>query len=126
VAASRFTRAELGVFIVLGGVLVLVAKAPPVRLRRRFCGPGPELAIVFAPALPSVHTALQMTPALTDISGALLLQILLFFAKTATFAFGSGLATIPFLEQGVVRDYGWLTEQQFLDVVPMMVVSHGL
>src|SRR5262249_304424 len=25
----------------------------------------------------------------------------------------------------VVRDYGWLTEQQFLDAVPMMVVSPG-
>jgi chromate transporter len=66
-----------------------------------------------------------MSPAIADTGGTLLLQILLFFAKAGTFAFGSGLATIPFLEQGVVRDYGWLTEQQFLDAVPMMVVTPG-
>jgi chromate transporter len=125
VLITAVPRAELGVFIVLGGVLVLLTKAPPNWLRRRFGGPGPELAMVFAPALPSLHTALQMSPALADTGGALLLQILLFFAKAGTFAFGSGLATIPFLEQGVVRDYGWLTEQQFLDAVLMMVVSPG-
>jgi chromate transporter len=124
-AITAVTRAELGVFIVLGGVLVLVTKAPPAWLKRRFRGAGPELAAGFWPTFPSVHAALQMSPAIADTGGGLLLQILVFFAKAGTFAFGSGLATIPFLEQGVVRDFGWLTEQQFLDAVPMMVVSPG-
>jgi chromate transporter len=113
------------VFIVLGGVLVLLRKAPPAWLHRCLGGRGSELVLLFTPAVPFAHTTLQMSPAMTDAGGALLLQILLFFAKAGTFAFGSGLATIPFLEQGIVRDYGWLTEQQFLDAVPMMVVSPG-
>jgi chromate transporter len=95
VVVAAVTRAELGVFIVLGGVLVLVTKAPPVWLKRRFPGARPELAIVLAPVLPPLHMAPQMSPAITDTGGTWLLQILLFFAKAGTFAFGSGLATIP-------------------------------
>lgn len=98
----------------LGGVLVVASKVPPAWLRRRLRGAGPELAVVFAPVLPSLPTALQMSAAMTDSAGSLLIQILVSFAKAGTLAFGSGLATIPFLEQGVVRDYGWLSEQQFL------------
>ncbi len=33
-----------------------------------------------------------------------LLQILLFFTKAGSFVFGSGLAIVPFLQQGVVHD----------------------
>jgi len=36
------------------------------------------------------------------------LQILLFFTKAGAFVFGSGLAIVPFLQQGVVHDFGWL------------------
>jgi chromate transporter len=125
VVITAVTRAELGAFIVLGGIVVLLTKAPPDWLKRRLRGTGLELAIVFAPALPSLHVELQVSPVITEAGGSILFQMLVFFAKAGTFAFGSGLATIPFLEQGVVRDYSWLTPQQFLDAVPMMVVSPG-
>jgi chromate transporter len=39
--------------------------------------------------------------------------------------FGSGLAVVPFLHGGVVRDYGWLTEQQFLDAVAVSMITPG-
>jgi chromate transporter len=32
---------------------------------------------------------------------------------------------VPFLQQGVVRDYGWLTERQFLDAVAMGMITPG-
>ena len=35
---------------------------------------------------------------------SILAQILLFFTKAGTFVFGSGLAIVPFLQQGVVHD----------------------
>ena len=122
---TAVTRAELAEFIVLGGLLVVVLKAPPAwfRLARRWGGSGPPA--LMAVHMPTLLPALQITPALADSGPALLLQILLFFGKAGAVAFGSGLATIPFLEQGIVHDYGWLTEQQFLDAVPMMVVTPG-
>ena len=53
------------------------------------------------------------------------LQILLFFTKAGAFVFGSGLAIVPFLYEGVVQQYGWLTEQQFLDAVAVAMITPG-
>jgi chromate transporter len=49
----------------------------------------------------------------------------LFFAKASAFTFGSGLAIVPFLHQGLVHDHHWLTEQQFVDAVAMGLISPG-
>lgn len=55
----------------------------------------------------------------------LLLTIFLFFAKAGTFVFGSGLAIVPFLYSGTVKEYHWLTEQQFLDAVAVAMITPG-
>ncbi len=60
-------------------------------------------------------------PASTDT----LVRILGFFAKSAIVVFGSGLAVVPFLHGGVVREYGWLTERQFLDAVAVSMITPG-
>ena len=49
----------------------------------------------------------------------------LFFIKASAFTFGSGLAIVPFLHQGLVHDHHWLTEQQFVDAVAMGLISPG-
>lgn len=49
----------------------------------------------------------------------------LFFVKASAFTFGSGLAIVPFLHQGLVHDRHWLTEQQFVDAVAMGLISPG-
>ena len=49
----------------------------------------------------------------------------LFFAKASAFTFGSGLAIVPFLHQGLVHDHHWLTEQQFVDAVAIGLISPG-
>ncbi len=54
-----------------------------------------------------------------------LLDIGLFFAKAGAFVFGSGLAIVPFLYGGVVRDFHWLTEKQFLDAVAVAMITPG-
>jgi chromate transporter len=52
-------------------------------------------------------------------------QILLFFTKAGAFVFGSGLAIIPFLQQGVVQQFGWLNDHQFLDAVAVAMITPG-
>jgi len=48
-----------------------------------------------------------------------------FFAKAGAFVFGSGLAIVPFLYGGVVREHQWLTDQQFLDAVAVAMITPG-
>jgi chromate transporter len=54
-----------------------------------------------------------------------LLKIALFFTKAGAFVFGSGLAIVPFLYSGVVKEYEWLNEQQFLDAVAVAMITPG-
>ena len=58
-------------------------------------------------------------------TGNILTEVLLFFTKAGAFVFGSGLAIIPFLHQGVVQQFGWLNEHQFLDAVAVAMITPG-
>lgn len=73
------------------------------------------LAIVPPLVLASSTTAIPAT------SGTLFW----FFTKAGAFVFGSGLAIVPFLYGGVVRQHGWLTDQQFLDAVSVAMITPG-
>jgi chromate transporter len=52
-------------------------------------------------------------------------QIATFFTKAGAFVFGSGLAIIPFLYSGVVKEYAWLNEKEFLDSVAVAMITPG-
>lgn len=52
-------------------------------------------------------------------------QIFWFFAKAGAFIFGSGLAIVPFLYGGVVQEYRWLNDKQFLDAVAVAMLTPG-
>ena len=52
-------------------------------------------------------------------------KIAWFFTKAGAFVFGSGLAIVPFLHSGVVTDYQWLTEHEFLDAVAVAMITPG-
>ena len=60
-----------------------------------------------------------------DSESNILKQIGWFFFKAGAFVFGSGLAIVPFLYGGVVKEYGWLNEQQFLDAVAVAMITPG-
>jgi hypothetical protein len=66
---------------------------------------------------------------LTGIHGLATLSTLgllsLFFLEAGAFAFGSGLAIVPFLYGGVVGKFHWLTEQQFVDAVAVAMITPG-
>jgi len=52
-------------------------------------------------------------------------KIAWFFTKAGAFVFGSGLAIVPFLHAGVVTEYGWLTEHEFIDAVAVAMITPG-
>lgn len=58
-------------------------------------------------------------------SPSALVKLLLFFLKAGALTFGSGLVIVPFLEQGLVRQYGWLDEREFLIAVAIGMISPG-
>lgn len=64
-------------------------------------------------------------PTAAAVAFPLLLKILAFFAKAGAVVFGSGLAILPFLYGGVVQEYAWLTESQFLDAVAVSMITPG-
>lgn len=76
-------------------------------------------------------TALRITllPSLSQLapsaSGTTLAKLLLFFLKAGALTFGSGLVIVPFLEQGLVKQYGWMDEHQFLIAVAVGMISPG-
>ena len=48
-----------------------------------------------------------------------------FFLKAGAFVFGSGLAIVPFLHGGIVTEFGWLNEHQFIDSVAVAMITPG-
>jgi chromate transporter len=66
----------------------------------------------------------QLAPTATA-SGSILGKLLLFFLKAGSLTFGSGLVIVPFLEQGLVQQFGWLDQRQFLIAVAIGMISPG-
>ena len=113
--ATAYTEREI-VWLFLGAGLVAMV-ASPIAAR---AGTRAALAIPLASALPAVPPA-----AAAAATSASLLQLFLFFAKAGAFVFGSGLAIVPFLYGGAVREHQWLTDQQFLDAVAVAMITPG-
>jgi chromate transporter len=78
--------------------------------------PPATLSVIAAPVLA------QLSP---TASGSTIGKLLLFFLKAGSLTFGSGLVIVPFLEQGVVQQYGWLDQRQFLIAVAVGMISPG-
>jgi len=78
---------------------------------------------------PPVTLSVVAVPALAPLapvaSGSTLTKLGLFFLKAGSLTFGSGLVIVPFLEQGLVQQYGWLDERQFLIAVAVGMISPG-
>lgn len=99
------TQRELVSVVVACGLIVLLVRG---RVR-------PVGAASAALALPLAIGFGSATP----------LGLLGYFAYAGFFVFGSGLAIVPFLYGGVVQDFGWLSEQQFLDAVAVSMITPG-
>ncbi|HEX3244075.1 MAG TPA: chromate efflux transporter [Chloroflexota bacterium] len=118
--ATVWAQTELAQIFLLAGLVVLLTRAWPGRAKAL-------LTIVVTSLLAGAIWAIDslFLNASFDGGGDVLMQILLFFTKAGAFVFGSGLAIVPFLNQGVVQQYGWLNEHQFLDAVAVAMVTPG-
>jgi chromate transporter len=101
-------REEILLFIICG-ILYMLVKAPPQWLKKPAVVPG----VIF------------LSIGFWNYNGKTLVQIGWFFLKAGTFVFGSGLAIVPFLHGGVVKEFGWLTEHQFVDAVAVAMITPG-
>lgn len=109
-AVVTFVTEKEWLWLVLAaGVIVWLYKAPPHISQK-------TASVWFLPVL------LQITTPWYD---GKLSQIAWFFFKAGAFVFGSGLAIVPFLYGGVVKEQQWLTEQQFLDAVAVAMITPG-
>ena len=75
---------------------------------------------------PSTLLAVSIaTPAAPASTVSTIGKLLFFFLKAGALTFGSGLVIVPFLQQGVVQQYGWLSERDFLVAVAVGMISPG-
>ncbi|MBI3292808.1 MAG: chromate transporter [Elusimicrobia bacterium] len=110
---TAVTRSEIVWLFILCGVVSLAVYAPPQWLRNvRSLMVWPWLGLLAPQGQPPASTGTLWT-------------IVTFFAKAGAFVFGSGLAIVPFLYGGVVRDFHWLNERQFLDAVAVAMITPG-
>jgi len=110
-AFFTFITEEENIWLILAsGVLIWFVKSPPNFNKA-------SLKVLFWPLLLQV-------PVTIGTNGKLW-QIAWFFTKAGAFVFGSGIAIVPFLYGGVVKEYGWLNEQQFVDAVAVAMITPG-
>lgn len=113
-ATTVITESEIASLFIAAGVTVWLWRStwrPSARL-------SVNVGAALLPAVPAASALLAADP-------AILTQIGVFFAKAGTFVFGSGLAIVPFLYGGVVHEFHWLTEKQFVDAVAVAMITPG-
>ncbi len=112
-AVTIITESEVAALFLIAGAIVYLARVGP------FSGRGTSSVAILA-LLP-----LGMSTPIPSADSETLLRIALFFTKAGAFVFGSGLAIVPFLYGGVVKEYGWLNDAQFLDAVAVAMITPG-
>ncbi len=136
ISAYKLTRKTIGTSTLLWAIYMISACATIITENENillFLGAG---LLVFAIRTPpwkpsSLTTTGFLFPPVTLLAASkvslseLLSQIAFFFTKAGAFVFGSGLAIVPFLYGGVVKEYGWLNDHEFLDAVAVAMITPG-
>jgi len=110
------TKSEIVWLFLISGVLVWLVKAPP---KNWFKGGSINGIAFISTPMPIAATVAGST------DWSVLTQIAVFFAEAGAFVFGSGLAIVPFLYGGVVSEFHWLNERQFVDAVAVAMITPG-
>jgi chromate transporter len=106
-------QAEVSLLFIGAGIVGILYYG---RFWRRI--PSATMLLAAAPLAP-------VAPVAPMASASTLTKLLLFFLKAGALTFGSGLVIVPFLQQGVVLQYRWLNERDFLFAVAVGMISPG-
>jgi chromate transporter len=109
-AVTVITKSEIAWIFLGAGVLVWLVRAPP----KPSTGTMRSFAAPFLAGL-----------GLATVDWHRLGQIGAYFTYAGSFVFGSGLAIVPFLYGGVVQEYHWLSDRQFVDAVAVAMITPG-
>lgn len=109
IAVTTITQKEEILLFLACGILYMLIKAPPQWLKK--------------PA--TLPAGILISTGFWKYDGKILQEMGWFFLKAGTFVFGSGLAIVPFLHGGVVKEFGWLNEHQFVDAVAVAMITPG-
>jgi chromate transporter len=109
-AVTVILQAEVAILFIAAGTIGVLYHGT---LRRNAAASRTLMAIT--PVIP-------LTPHATTTT---LVKLGLFFLKAGALTFGSGLVIVPFLQQGVVQQYGWLGEREFLVAIAIGMISPG-
>ncbi len=112
-AVTAWTESEVIWIFLVSGLCAMLVKAPPKAASASALlgvGPLPVWAV-------SGLFGAASTPTLVTIGW--------YFTEAGAFVFGSGLAIVPFLHGGVVTQFHWLTDRQFLDAVAVAMITPG-
>src|SRR5713226_6326838 len=109
------TETEQVLLFLAAGLLVWLVKAPPKLLKWKG-----TTSVAGVTPLP-----LAALLAVVGTTGGILWTLFTYFAEAGAFVFGSGLAIIPFLYGGVVKEHHWLTDHQFVDAVAVAMITPG-
>ena len=108
-AVTIITQQEEVLLFIVAGLIYMFLKAPPKWIKK------PSVA----------NSILLFQMSLWSYELNTLGKIAWFFTKAGAFVFGSGLAIVPFLHAGVVTEYGWLNEHEFVDAVAVAMITPG-
>jgi chromate transporter len=108
-AVTIITQQEEVLLFIVAGLIYMFLKAPPKWIKK------PSVA----------NSILLFQMGLWSYQLNTLGKIAWFFTKAGAFVFGSGLAIVPFLHAGVVTEYGWLNEHEFIDAVAVAMITPG-
>lgn len=108
IAVTVITQTENVFLFIAAGLLYMLIKAPPKMLQSKIS-----------------NTVLLVGIGFCQFETSTIWKIAVFFTKAGAFVFGSGLAIVPFLHSGVVTEYHWLNEKQFLDAVAVAMLTPG-
>ncbi len=114
-AVTIITETEQVLFFLAAGILVWLVKAPPTWSWRKG-----KTSVASVMPLP-----LAALLAVVGTTGGILWTLFTYFTAAGAFVFGSGLAIIPFLYGGVVKEHHWLTDHQFVDAVAVAMITPG-
>lgn len=108
IAVTVITQSENVLLFVAAGLIYMLIKAPPKWMKK-----------------PTVNFILLTGIGFWEYETSTLVKIAIFFTKAGAFVFGSGLAIVPFLHGGVVTEFHWLDEKQFVDAVAVAMLTPG-